>query len=157
MSPQTRHPASGFSEASLGCPRVPSRESFGRQCNAGSPMRPLAHLRAKCPCQVASRTKSATVSPGTHSVPGGHDTFHKTLDTCAMPHKTPRQDAESAATGCRLGIIQGRPVNLTPVAQSRKLFLGRPLTTRPDTSGHDPYLLVTGNAYPSASYLCPAN
>ena len=75
-------------------------------------MRPLAHLRAKCPCQVASRTKSATVSPGTHSVPGGHDTVHKTLDTRAMPHKIPRQDAESAATGCRSGIIQGRPVNL---------------------------------------------
>ena len=46
------------------------------------------------------------------------------MATCVMPPKIPRHDAESAATGCRSGMVPGRTVSLTRLAQTRKLFFG---------------------------------
>ena len=126
VSPGTRHRASGFCEALLGCPRVAFQEqplpAFHRW------RRPLAHRRRSSPLVRLHCGPNRTLfSLGTHCVPGDHNTFHEPWDTCVMPPKIPRHDAESAATGCRSGMVPERTINLTRVAQSRKLCFGRPL------------------------------
>ena len=57
---------------------------------------------AQLPCLRFSRHAKCSGRPRHHDlVPGP-------WDTRAMPFKIPRQDAESAATGCRSGTIHGR-------------------------------------------------